>query len=119
MSASGTAVLTIGRLDAQIREWIAKWGGGSANGRTRVLDLKRLEALLAQGKSLIESVRDESARDADTEKHLRAYGATLRELQGLIVRQEIAARMRRAQIESAQLRLLATTAWASRVRQLG
>ena len=119
MTGQGTALITVARLDAQIREWIEKWGSGAASERARVVELQRLQALLDEGKSLIQAVRADGARTSDTELELQSYSATLQTLEPLILQQEIAARMRQSQIERAQLQLVATSAWATRVRQIG
>ncbi len=118
MTEQGAAVQTIGRIDAQMREWIARWQNGSTNGRARVQEFGNLMALLEQGESLIKLLPHRNTRDADTIREFASYAATLRELEAIVVRLEISARLRRSQIEGAHFRLTATAAWASRVQQL-
>ena len=118
MTEQGAAFQTIGRIRAQMREWIERWQHGSTNGRARAPEFATLKALLEQGESLIKVLPDRDSRDADTVREFASYAATLRELEAIVVRLEISARLRRSQIEGAHFRLTATAAWASRVQQL-
>ena len=119
MTERGATIQTIGRIDAQMREWIERWHNGSTNSRARVQELAALMALLEQGESLIKLLPHRDARDADALREFASYAATLRELEAIVVRLEISALLRRSQIEGAHFRLHATAAWASRVQQLG
>ena len=118
MTDSGAALQSIAQIRAQMREWIERWQHGSANGRARAQEFANLMALLEQGESLIRLFPNRDARDASTVREFASYAATLRELEAIVVRLEISARLRRSQIEGAHFRLTATAAWASRVQQL-
>ena len=119
MTGQAAAVQTIARIDAQLRDWMARWALGSSIGHARVLELARLQALLEQAEALIAIARDSGNRNPGIDGEFQSYAATLRELDAVIARQEITARMRRAQLDAARARLTATAAWATRVRQLG